>query len=274
MMLASRYHQVDGIRIYCPSTGQGDPLLLVHGYLTSHRSWDKVRDALSRRYTVFTPDLPGFGESDRPRHFSYSVEAYACALAGLMDMLGLTSASLIGHSLGGAVVLALAAVNPDRVTRAVAVAPTVYPLPLPLTGRLALLPVVGEVLFKRLFTKRDLRRYFRGEVYLDPQLPTEEMLQYYWERLARPGGREAAYRVLDTLSRLEHLDDLARRVECQVLLVWGERDRLVPLAHGQRLQSELRRASLAVVAGAGHAPMEERPDTFCQHVLEHLGRAR
>jgi pimeloyl-ACP methyl ester carboxylesterase len=271
--LAGRYIRVDGIRVYCHSSGKGDPLVLIHGFLVSHRQWDLVRRRLAQSFTVYAVDLPGFGESERPAHFPYTMQSFSDLVAVLLDLLGLSRVRLMGHSMGGGVALNLAGCLPERVDRVVAVDPALYPFPAPLEARIALFPVVGEVVFKRLFGRRDMQRYFRRHVYLDPTLPSEEMLQFYWERLNRPGGRHAAYQALRTLDNLASLAGVPRRVRCPVQIVWGEHDRITPLAHGWRLEQEIERSKLFTIGGSGHAPMEERPREFCDVVLPFLGAA-
>jgi pimeloyl-ACP methyl ester carboxylesterase len=96
------------------------------------------------------------------------------------------------------------------------------------------------------------------------------MLQYYWERLSRPGGRRAAFRTIQTLAHLEHMTRVPRRVSCPVLLVWGEEDALVPVDSGRRLESVIEGGRLVVIRGAGHCPMEEQAAAFCEAVLPFL----
>jgi pimeloyl-ACP methyl ester carboxylesterase len=272
METTSSYQSVEGVRIHCRSAGSGPTLLLVHGYLVSQRSWEAVLPALAERFTVIAFDLPGHGESDRPASFPYTLDAFAHTTIGLLDALGIARARLCGHSFGGSVALAAAARAPERIERLVGVCPITYAIRFPLEGRLALLPVVGEHLFKRLYSRRDLRRYFRGSVYLDPALPTEEALDFYWERLNRPGGRDASYRTLQTLAHVEPaIESSPRRVRCPVRLVWGAQDRIVPRADAERLRAALPTPpELAVVEGSGHAPQEERPEAFLAAVLPFL----
>jgi pimeloyl-ACP methyl ester carboxylesterase len=274
MVSSGRSHVVDGVRIYVQSAGHGEPLLLIHGWLFSHRSWRAVLPPLSAQFSVYAPDLPGHGESDRPASYPYSLDALAGTLAGLLDSLELPRVSLIGHSLGGSLALLLAARHRQRVGRLVLVSPLIQPAPLPVPLRLALLPVLGERFFKRLCSRRALREFLRQHIYLDPALPTDEQLHIVWERLSRPGGSQAAYRILQSLT--EHGDALVRampEVSCPVLMVRGDRDRLLPEAHVDRLRAGIAAAELVRIAGAAHAAHEERPDAFVEAVLAFLRAA-
>ncbi|HEY3353396.1 MAG TPA: alpha/beta hydrolase, partial [Polyangia bacterium] len=161
--------------------------------------------------------------------------------------------------------------HPERVTRLVLCDSACYPTPLPLEGRLALTPGLGALIFKKLYRKADLARYFRTSVFADnPALADEQYVDYYWERLERPGGRAAAHRALHGLSDVQDLAERPRRVGCPALVVWGERDRIFPVAHGERLARELPHGSLTVVAGAGHAVPEDRPGDFTRLVTDFL----
>ncbi len=274
MVASGRSHDVAGVRIYVQRAGHGEPVLLIHGWLFSHRCWRSVLPAISAQFSVYAPDLPGHGESERPASYPYSLDALAGTLAGLLDSLELPRVSLIGHSLGGSLALLLAARRHERVRRLVLVSPQIYPAPLPVPLRLALLPVLGERFFKTLCSRRALRELLRQHIYLDPALPTDEQLHIVWERLNRPGGRQAAHRILQSLT--DHGDALVRavpQVSCPVLLVRGDGDRLLPEAHVERLCAELAEAELVRIAGAAHAAHEERPDAFAEAVLAFLRAA-
>jgi pimeloyl-ACP methyl ester carboxylesterase len=276
MESTSCYQTVEGVRVHIQMAGSGPPLVLVHGYLVSQRSWAAVLPALAERFTTVALDLPGHGESDRPASYPYTLDAFAHTTLGVLDALGLNRIRLCGHSFGGSIALGVAARAPERIERLVAVCPIAYSISFPLEGRIALLPWVGELLFKHLYSRRDLRRYFQSSVYLDPALPTEESLDFYWERFNRPGGRDACYRTLQTLARAEAaLETAPPRIHCPVRLVWGAQDRIVPRAHADRLRASLPHPEgLELIEGSGHAPQEERPDAFLAAVLPFLTGSR
>jgi pimeloyl-ACP methyl ester carboxylesterase len=114
--LQLRGGEVDGLRLHYVVEGRGPAVIFVHGLGGFAESWRHNVRPLAGRATVFSVDLPGFGESAKPRTH-YRLGYFANALRGFMDGLGLAQASLVGHSLGGAVSITLALTHPTRVER-------------------------------------------------------------------------------------------------------------------------------------------------------------
>lgn len=261
---------VDGLDLFYLEAGKGPPILLVHGFPVSSRIWHLVMGPLAEHHRVLALDLPGFGESDRPPAFSYDFVGFADALNGFQRAVGAHPATIVGHSMGGAISLATAVLHPGAASRLVLVDALVYPKPLPLEGRLALMPVLGPFVFKKLYRLRDLRRYFERDVYKDKSFATDAAVNYFWQCLERPGGKDAAYRTLVTLSDVAPISELPPRVTCPTLVIWGDEDRVFPLAHGQRLTREIAGARLQVVRACGHSPVDERANEFVSHVISFL----
>ncbi|MBI4864590.1 MAG: alpha/beta fold hydrolase, partial [Candidatus Riflebacteria bacterium] len=117
---------VNGCQIYYQDVGRGDPVVLVHGWPVSSLYWNNVIPDLARRRRVLALDLKGFGRSDRPNCKAYRIADLADDLAGFLDELGIASADLVGHSLGGMTSLFLALSHPRKVRRLVAVAAPVH----------------------------------------------------------------------------------------------------------------------------------------------------
>jgi pimeloyl-ACP methyl ester carboxylesterase len=257
-------------RVFVHQDGSGPPLVLVHGMFVSHWYFRPVIAELRRHFRVIAIDLPGFGESDRPPLERYRYDAVSAAelVNEIMEGLGLDAACLVGHSMGGGVALALAAHHPERVTRLVLEDAWVYPIVMPLLGRLATQPVLGSVLF-HLYSRRDLVRHFRG-VFRDQALVTGELVDYYWERFNRAGARVAGLAALRAFASMLADPVEPARVRAPTLLVWGEEDRLFPAAHGQRLSCEIPGAELVIVPVCGHSPHEERPDEYLRAVVPFL----
>jgi pimeloyl-ACP methyl ester carboxylesterase len=111
--LEARVETVEGLRIRYVMAGKGPAVVLLHGFASSIYTWKDVLPGLARTRTVVALDFPGFGESDQPADLGFSV--LPKVVRGLMDTLGVGSATVVGNSLGGAVATVLAAESPERV---------------------------------------------------------------------------------------------------------------------------------------------------------------
>ncbi len=272
----------------CDRGPQDAPVVvLLHGLLVHHHEFARLIPRLERDFRVLAPDLPGCGSSDRPppeEVDGYSLTWIASALARVLASpeLGLgpgRPVHILGHSLGGAVAAILTTILSTRGTGPGEAAPSVasltlvdsscFTMPMPLEGRLALMPRVGPLVFTRLYRRVDLHRYFT-RVFSRPELVDDEAVKVYWDQLTRAGGREAAYAMLLQLADLDAMSARFCEIRCPSLVVWGELDSLIPLAHGRRLAQLIPGARLEVIEGCGHAPNEEAPAELARLLREHV----
>ena len=262
-----------GVRLRVAETGAGPPVVLLHGLLVDHRSWDGVMAVLGHEFRVVAPDLPGFGDSEKPppSRFPYGVAAFSEAIADLYAGLGLGRAALVGHALGGAVALTLAAQHPELVQKLVLVDALCYEAPVDLARRLALLPVVGGFLMKQLWGRAAFRAFFRDRM-LSPraEVPTERIDRYY-DAFNTPAARGSALATLRATVDLRTVVAYTTRIQTPTLVLWGRGDRVYPAANGQRLAREIRGAGFELL-DAGHAPQEERADDVARAIARFLKR--
>ncbi len=211
--------------------GSGEPVVLVHGLSGSARWWGPVVPALAEHYRVHVVDLPGFGAArlGRPR---VVIREAASSLAQWLRADGLERAHLVGHSMGGLICLRAAVEAPELVERLVLIAPAGLP-----TGR----SVFGHVL--------PLARTLVQSSPAFLPLLVRDAIQ------AGPGTVWRAAREL----LVEDVQSDLGRVSSPTLLVWGERDTLVPPALAAVFRAEIERSRLLLLAGAGHVPMWDRP---------------
>ncbi|HXF50184.1 MAG TPA: alpha/beta fold hydrolase [Dehalococcoidia bacterium] len=252
----------DGVLHYV-ERGAGEPLLLIHGLGASIFTFRRNIDGLARSFRVIAVDLAGFGGSSRSVR-DYSQEAHARRLVELMDALGIPRAHVLGHSMGGAVALRLAARWPERVMRLVLVAPA--PPDMMRAGALAttlLRPFFP--LFGLLYHSRRFRRFTLRSAFHDPaRMMTDEVLDGYWGAARVRGHLEALSRLMAD-RRKDPPVDLAK-VTAPTLILWGASDTWLRPALGERLAAQLPDARLVIVPEAGHLLPEERPDEFVAHV--------
>lgn len=265
----TEYLELEGNWIRYDVIGGGPPVVLVHGWLSSSRIWDQLAGRLAQRFTVYTLDLTGFGESDKPLS-GYGVRYGSRLLYAFCAHFGLTRANVIGHDLGGNMAVKLAADHPDVVGRLVLVATPAdedqIDLPTPLW--LATLPVIGPIFYTLGRLLRPVRALWMRPFVLEPEdLPDEAVEDAAMSTPAAvskslgisrreiSGGRQARQ---------------ARMLKVPILLIAGEEDQIVdPQAVGVWSRSASQ-AEVVLLDGCGHLPMVERTAEFNAQVLAFL----
>ncbi len=265
------FARINGEAVHYVDLGCGAPVLLIHGFFAWSFTWRENLPVLAREFRCLAPDLRGWGLSQRHPKGQISLGAQADLLAGLMDHLGLKRAVLVGHSMGGEVALRFALHHPDRLQGLVLVAPSAlvrrrrmaaerYLLRLPI---IAPLFVRGAVLNRR-FAVRSLRGgYFHQERVTDDAISGYHL----------PARLSGSARTFLAVLRDADFGAAAARihqVQHRTLIIWGENDPWVPLAHGERLTAELPNSRLVVFPECGHLPHEEYPERFHEEVLPFL----
>jgi magnesium chelatase accessory protein len=254
-----------GARIRWFERGDGPPLLLIHGFGGAAWNWTEVAPLLAGR-RVLIPDLPGHGASSPLP--APSLAAFADVVAGLAD----EPVGVVGHSLGGVVALRLAERRPELVRGLVLAAPAgissstrLAELSLGLVG--VLRPGrVAAARIERIVRSRRLKALVFGRFEVaDPDALSERAVRGFLQ--AMPLHTDALGAGL-ALARDDPRRDL-ERVRCPALVLFGGRDRQVPLADGFEYARRLR-APLRVIADCGHLLIGERPDVVARAILERL----
>jgi pimeloyl-ACP methyl ester carboxylesterase len=277
-------------------------LLLIHSLLVTGWDFRRFGDPLAaagRR--VITPDLFGCGNSDRPAAqdtSGYGFEWHAELLARMLDRLEVPVIDVLGHGYGGSIAIHLARrlTHPRgqhrvKLRRLIVIAPYLFPIeaPIALPGPMPNLRRAwnwvgfAPLVFRTAFRRSDLRRYLQRSL-AAPELHEREGLcdevDIYWDRLCRTGGLEAVQAMLGQLDALaertrdgvrERLHDAARSLSCASMVVWGDRDAIVPPSVAERTAKLIPGAELRMIEDCGHAPQRERPEALRQ-VLEAFDR--
>jgi pimeloyl-ACP methyl ester carboxylesterase len=265
-MSAFEEWQIDlhGHRAIYRTAGSGPPVVLIHGMVNSSRHWERVALALASDYTVIAPDLIGHGDSATPRG-DYSLGAHAAVIRDLLSAIGVDRASVVGHSLGGGVAMQFFWEFPQRVERLALVSSgglghEVSPL-----LRTAALPGASLLLSaaSHRWALSTLGRFGGGQV----------------ARALRPlqdaGSREAFLQTLRSVidvrgQRVSATDRLYLLQAMPTLIVWGERDRTIPLAHGRAAHEVIPGSRFETLPRAAHFPNLEDPDGLSAVLLSWL----
>lgn len=256
----SRSTIVSGYRLHYYVLGPeaGPPLVLVHGLGGRAADWQKLAPFLTRAgFRVYLPDLPGYGESEQPANFSYSIPDEASIVVGFLDATGLKQVGLGGWSMGGWIVQRVASDHPDRVRR------------------LLLFDSAG--LYAKpdwntaLFTPVSPAELDQLDVLLMPKPPA--VPGFIARDILRTSQRNAwvIHRALDSmLTGRDVTDSLLPDLKMPVLIVWGAEDRITPLSEGQKIHKLISQSELEVIAGCGHLAPNECADRIGPTVVKFL----
>jgi pimeloyl-ACP methyl ester carboxylesterase len=269
--------QLHGHRVAYRRAGSGPAIVLVHGITSTSATWERVMPYLAADFTVIAPDLIGHGESAKPRG-DYSLGAYASGVRDLMVALGHESATYVGHSLGGGVVMQLAYQFPERCERLVLVDSGGLGRDLNLLLRAATLPLSEVVLpllasTRLLDAGRSVGRFF-GRLGLRAATDVEELARGH-ASLADPEARAAFVHTLRTIvdpmgQRVSATDRLYLAENIPFLIIWGERDRIIPVEHGLAAHELVPSSRLELFEGAGHFPHLDEPQRFLDVLLDFI----
>jgi pimeloyl-ACP methyl ester carboxylesterase len=263
----AQYRTVDGTRLRLIDSGRGTPVVFIHGFGASLYGWRYQLPAIvAAGYRVVAFDNRGFGFSDKPPH-GYGNAAYAHLVVSLLDSLGIASAVLVGHSMGGAIAAEVALAHPDRVRGLVLVDAAGYGIRWPGVLKLARWPVVGAVattLRSRWITRRILRSTFANP----DQVTEADVDQYYAPVPDRDFGR--ALRGVLREFRFDSLGGRLSSVQTPTLILWGDADRWIALRDGSRFAHELPRSEFVVLEHTGHDAPEESHDEVNRLLLDFL----
>jgi pimeloyl-ACP methyl ester carboxylesterase len=258
-----------GHRVTYRTAGHGPVLLLLHGITDSSQTWERVAPLLSERFALVAPDLLGHGDSATPRG-DYSLGAHATGVRDVLTALGHERATVIGHSLGGGIAMQFAYQFPERCERLVLVSSGGLGREVHLLLRAAALPGADYVL-PFLTSSRVLRvgRGLGGLLRRARLAPGGDlaMLANGFASLDNTGSRQAFVHTVRAViepsgQRVSAHDRLALAGLLPSLIVWGERDSIIPVAHGAAAHSAMPGSRLEVFPGAGHMPHDDDPDRF------------
>lgn len=278
----SQFVDVAGLTVHYKLSGEGDPkLVLLHGFAASTFSWHRVMPALSQAGTVLAFDRPSSGLTERPLpgdwegESPYSREAQADLTVGLMDLLGIDRAILVGNSAGGTISALVALRHPQRVEALILVDPAIYqeggaPAWAAPILRTPQLQRIGPLIARSVSTRgMGLLRM----AWHDPSLISDEMLEGYSKALKAENWDQGLWQ-LTLASRPSDLPERLNELTLPTLVITGDDDRIVPTELSIRLAAELPNAELVVMRACGHVPQEECPEAFLGAVNAFLARLK
>ena len=261
--------QVDGLTIHYQDTGPRDApvLVLLHGFGSSLQTWDVWAAKLELNYRVIRLDLPGFGLTGPSPLHDYSEANDLATLTHFVDKLGVSSFSVLGHSMGGKMAWGLAAAKPDRVKALVLMAPDGFAQAKDIgTKPYAMPSIMGVIKFS--LPKILVRKSIEPAFY-DATALSDRLVDRYYDMLRAPGVRAA---ILERGNQTIYTDPVPRlkQITAPTLLVWGEQDQMIPSSNAQSYAAVLANSKTVLLPKLGHLAQEEQPEIALGHVVEFL----
>ncbi|WP_421864416.1 alpha/beta fold hydrolase [Parvibaculum sp.] len=258
---------------------EGPVLVLVHGSNASLHTWEPWVEELGGTYRIISMDLPGHGLTGRVPGDDYTREGMTAFVHEVLETLHVWRFAIAGNSMGGGIAAFYTLEHPESVSALILVDAAGIPVKrddddVPLAFRVASMPVVSNVM--RYVLPRSLVEEGVRKVFVDQSKVTDEMVARYFDLTLHEGNRDATrMRFASYASRNEQaFADRLSEIEAPTLVLWGDKDGLIPVSAAHEFQKRIPQAELVIFENVGHVPMEEVPGASAAAVRSFLAKVR
>lgn len=229
---------VKGLDINYIVEGEGEPVIVLHGWGANINTVLPIVNILKDRYKVYALDLPGFGESEEPKEPISSFE-YAKIVKDFIVDEGIEKASFIGHSFGGKLSIIMGSKYPDMVNKIV------------LIDSAGLIPKRGIDYYVKVYSFKSLRFIYKNFFFW---LKDEKRMEKFYKKFGSTDYRDSSgvMRKILVIVVNENLKDLLKDIKAPTLIIWGDEDTDTPLYMAKTMEKEIKDSGLVVLEGAGH----------------------
>tara|TARA_Y100000310_G_scaffold345078_1_gene461636 strand:- start:1227 stop:2015 length:789 start_codon:yes stop_codon:yes gene_type:complete len=253
----NQYITVDGLEVRYKTAGEGQPLLILHGWGGSLESWGRIQDRVVREgYQVTTIDLPGFGQTSPPPKV-WGIADYSEFVYKFVEKLGISRTSILAHSFGGQIAIQFAVKYPDK------------------ADRLLLCAAAGVRRKKGLKIQvvQLVAKIGKIVIYLLPFESLQERARKLFYRAIRRRDYVRAKGIMKEIFQKVIREDLSfsfAYIRMPTLIVWGSQDQITPLIDGERMKDSMLETELKVIQGSGHNIHFDAPDELVDILLRFL----
>jgi pimeloyl-ACP methyl ester carboxylesterase len=266
----SHFKNIFGYNIYFTQQGAGEHVVLLHGIGASSYVWRFLTPKLAENYLVTAIDLLGFGSSDKPDTFKYDLDSQCDVIFELLKQLGIQpgkcKCTLIGSSMGGTIALRLAQMYPKMFNKIIVLSPAADPkITFFDLNRISFLSPVVKPLVTERFVKQIMKR-----VYSEKTLITDENIKMYAEPYSSHKGAVDSFVKSFSLLRDPRVYEQLEGIEDPVLILWGQKDRIIPFKFAKKIQSKIPNSLLEIHKTAGHHLQEDDPEWVLSKIIPFL----
>lgn len=261
----STYFSYKNSRIWYEDRGEGDVMLLIHGFASSSYTWRYIKKHYSTTHRVICIDLKGFGESSKPRDDRYMLEDQSDIVKEFIKYKSLNNITLVGHSFGGAVALS-SYIESDlglkkSINNIILINSAAYKQEMP--GYISLLrtPLINSIALNLIPTTVNSERILKELVYND-DVVSREMIETYGNFLATDDSKYALMKAASNIipDNIDSLSAKYKEIEVPVLIIWGDNDTVIKKSVGDRLHKNIAKSSFTSFKNCGHMPHVEYPE--------------
>jgi len=251
------------INTFYLSAGTGEPLVLLHGAGGGAVLWGPIIDLLSRHFFVIAPDVVGYGESDKP-DAPYDKKFFSTWFCKFCDSLNLEKINLLGNSQGGAIAMQFTLDNPHRVKKLILVGSAGL-------GGWGISPgAMFNMAAANIFpTKRTVQKIVKYLVHKTDNFPGDDGIAYLLEVIRSSGGKLPFIN-----GKGRAVAPFSSDITNPTLIIWGEKDRILPVSHGKKGQKKMPGAQFRIIPDAGHTPFIDLPEEFKDIILHFIKPVR
>jgi 2-hydroxy-6-oxonona-2,4-dienedioate hydrolase len=259
---------VDGIKTHLWAEGTGEMggknkrpvLILIHSFAANNYIWRFNVKELGKKFRVFAIDLPGFGLSEKPKEYGYTLDDFGRFIISFMDEMKIDKATLVGNSMGGGVSVQTAVNHPERVNGLILIGSLGYHKTEFTLYKILARLYLGELLM--LFLGRHIVKFvLKWKVYYNNDFITDDFLDYFVNTYRTKNSRRSPIWVfrgfnMDPTLKVETI----KKVNVPTLIIWGDKDKMLPPAHAKHFHRTIKGSKLIFFPKTGHFPQDERSD--------------
>lgn len=270
---ASQFLPLMGMNVHYRDEGNSQdsiPIVLIHGTSSSLLTWDSVVDNLKEKHRIIRMDIPAFGLTGPNPTKDYSFDYYTRFIDSFLLKLAVKKCIVIGNSLGGGIAWHYALAYPQKVAKLVLVDASGFSSLTKSKGaigfKIAQTPVLNQIV--KFVTPRFLVRKSLEDVYADDSRISDSLVDIYFKMTLREGNRSALIDRMRAGFQIE--SEKIATIKTPTLIIWGEQDQLIPVAHAYQFQKAIPNSQLSIFKSVGHVPMEESPKQFSNVLNQYL----
>ena len=268
-MISSKYVRMGNLNIHYLTAGEGEPVVLLHGWPTHSYLWRKIIKPLANTRRVIVPDLPGFGKSDKPLDVSYGFEFQSSALDEILNSLNIEKTALVVHDIGGSIGLHWAIRNREKLER-LAILDTFLHPDLPLMMRILFFMFRFRSITNWSASPSGIAAILRWGV-ANKNVLNKEDIAAYQAPFASPESRAALLKTFNDI-KIDDLGEIVKKLPdlgIPISIIYGEKDILLA-PEMRRIKQEIPDSNITSIPNCGHFLQEDQPERLSELLVEFL----